>query len=110
MQFNVQNGMTDEEPGSVKRVLDQLVASPLDGDGYRDFSTANGTRARIGGFIEGPEASGAGVRGPADRAHRRNGVRDARGRAWFCQLLSPVNLFIGKLRLIPTVEGDNVRR
>ena len=50
MQIDVPSAMTDDELESVKRILDQLGASPPDGEGYRQFSMSNGTRGRIGGF------------------------------------------------------------
>jgi hypothetical protein len=62
MQISVPAAMTDDEVETVKRILDQLGASPPDADGYRQFAMSNGTRGRIGGFIEDPEVAGAGVR------------------------------------------------
>jgi hypothetical protein len=62
MQISVPGAMTDDEVETVKRILDQLGASPPDGAGYRQFAMPNGTRGRIGGFIEDPEVAGAGVR------------------------------------------------
>jgi hypothetical protein len=49
--FNVNEGMTEDELDAVNKVLDQLGASPVDAEGYRDFSMPNGTQVRIGGFL-----------------------------------------------------------
>ena len=51
LQFNIDNGMIEEELDSVRRVLDQLGASEVDNEGNRYLSTANGTRVKIGGFL-----------------------------------------------------------
>jgi hypothetical protein len=51
LQFNIDNGMTEEELDSVKRVLDQLEATQVDKEGNRYLSTTNGTRVKIGGFL-----------------------------------------------------------
>ena len=51
LQFNIDNGMIEEELDSVRRVLDQLGASEVDKEGNRYLSTANGTRVKIGGFL-----------------------------------------------------------
>jgi hypothetical protein len=61
IEFSIGSAMTDEELESVKRILDQLGASPPDEQGYRSFSMSNGTRGRIGGFVEDPEVAGSGV-------------------------------------------------
>jgi hypothetical protein len=49
--FNINEGMTEDELVSVNKALDQLGASPVDHEGYRDFSLSNGTQVRIGGFL-----------------------------------------------------------
>ena len=51
VQFNVDNGMTEEELDAVNHELDQLHATPVDAAGNRDLSLGNGTRVRIGGFL-----------------------------------------------------------
>ena len=51
IEFNIDNGMTEDELESVRRVLDQLGASRVDDNGYRDLAMSNGTRVRIGGFL-----------------------------------------------------------
>lgn len=51
IEFNIDNGMTEDELESVRHVLDQLGASRVDDNGYRDLSMSNGTRVRIGGFL-----------------------------------------------------------
>jgi hypothetical protein len=51
VQFDIDNGMTEEELDSVNHALDELGASPVDADGYRVLSMSNGTRVRIGGFL-----------------------------------------------------------
>jgi hypothetical protein len=61
LRIQVPSAMTDEEFESVKSMLDDLHASPPDNAGHRHFEMSNGTRVRIGGFIEDPEVSGAGV-------------------------------------------------
>ena len=61
IEFNIASAMTDEELESVKDILDELGASQPDDEGYRSFSMSNGTRVRIGGFVEDPEVAGVGV-------------------------------------------------
>jgi hypothetical protein len=51
IEFNIDNGMTEDELESVRHVLDQLGASRVDDNGYRELSLSNGTRLRIGGFL-----------------------------------------------------------
>lgn len=51
IEFNIDNGMTEGELESVRKVLDQLGASRVDADGYRELSMSNGSRVRIGGFL-----------------------------------------------------------
>lgn len=51
VEFNIDNGMTEDELESVRHVLDQLGASRVDDHGYRDLAMSNGTRVRIGGFL-----------------------------------------------------------
>jgi hypothetical protein len=75
-------------------MLDGWNASPPDGAGYRQFSMPNGTRVRIGGFIEDPAVSGAGVqRLPVEFA-----VKDefsAAEAALVLRIATSANLFIG---------------
>ena len=61
LQIDIASAMTDDELESVKSMLDGWNASPPDSEGYRQFSMPNGTRVRIGGFMEDPNVSGAGV-------------------------------------------------
>lgn len=61
IEFNIASAMTDEELESVKDILDELGASQADDAGYRSFAMSNGTRVRIGGFVEDPEVAGGGV-------------------------------------------------
>lgn len=49
--FNINEGMTEDELDAVNKVLDELGASAVDAEGYRDFSMPNGTQVRIGGFL-----------------------------------------------------------
>lgn len=51
IEFNIDNGMTEDELESVRRVLDQLGASRVNDKGDRDLALSNGTRVRIGGFL-----------------------------------------------------------
>ena len=95
MQISVPGAMTDDEVETVKRILDQLGASPPDGEGYRHFSMSNGTRGRIGGFIEDPEVAGAGVRSLPMELAVDERVLDDRGRAGSTNCCR-ANLFVGK--------------
>ena len=61
LQIDIASAMTDDELESVKSMLDGWNASPPDDAGYRQFSMSNGTRVRIGGFMEDPDVAGAGV-------------------------------------------------
>jgi hypothetical protein len=61
IQIDIPSAMTDDELETVRNALDQLGATQPDDEGYRQFSLANGTRVRIGGFVEDPEVAGAGV-------------------------------------------------
>jgi hypothetical protein len=51
IEFNIDNGMTEDELESVRHVLDQLGASRVNDNGYRELSMSNGSRVRIGGFL-----------------------------------------------------------
>jgi hypothetical protein len=62
IQIDIPSAMTDDDLESVRNILDELGATQPDGEGYRQFSMSNGTRVRIGGFIENPDVAGAGVR------------------------------------------------
>jgi hypothetical protein len=61
IQIDIPSAMTDDDLETVRTLLDQLGATQPDGEGYRHFAMANGTRVRIGGFVENPEVAGAGV-------------------------------------------------
>lgn len=67
LKFDLDDAMTEDDLDSVRNILDQLGASPVDKAGYRHFSMPNGTRVRIGGFlVEGfPEDAVESVRGLA---------------------------------------------
>jgi hypothetical protein len=62
IQIDIPSAMTESELEYVHSTLDQLGATQSDAEGYRQFSMSNGTRVRIGGFLEDPEVAGAGVR------------------------------------------------
>jgi hypothetical protein len=51
VKFNVADGMSEDELDAVNRLLDDLSASPVDGDGYRTLALSNGTQVKIGGFL-----------------------------------------------------------
>lgn len=51
VRFNISNGMTEEELDAVNQALDELGASAVNDEGYRDLALSNGTRVRIGGFL-----------------------------------------------------------
>jgi hypothetical protein len=51
VKFNVTDGMSEDELDAVNHVLDELSASPVDGDGYRALALSNGTQVKIGGFL-----------------------------------------------------------
>ncbi len=61
IQIDIPSALTDDDLESVRNILDQLGATPPDGEGYRHFAMSNGTRVRIGGFVADPEVAGAGV-------------------------------------------------
>ena len=61
IQIDIPGAMTDDDLESVRNILDELDATQPDSEGYREFSMSNGTRVRIGGFVEDPEVAGAGV-------------------------------------------------
>jgi hypothetical protein len=95
MQISVPAAMTDEELETVKRILDQLGASPPDGAGYRQFAMSNGTRGRIGGFIEDPEVAGAGVRSLPMELAVENEFSTTEA-ALVLRIAVAANLFVGK--------------
>jgi hypothetical protein len=95
MQISVPAAMTDDEVETVKRILDQLGASPPDGAGYRQFALANGTRGRIGGFIEDPEVAGAGVRSLPMELAVENEFSTTEA-ALVLKIAVAANLFVGK--------------
>jgi hypothetical protein len=95
MQISVPSAMTDEEFETVQRMLDQLGASPPDSEGYRDFSLPNGTRVRIGGFIEDPEVAGAGVRSLPVELAVENELSTTEA-ALVLRIAVAANLFVGK--------------
>lgn len=61
VEFKVASAMSEDDLDAVNDILDDLGASRPDDEGYREFSMSNGTRVRIGGFVENPEVAGAGV-------------------------------------------------
>jgi hypothetical protein len=61
VQFNIAAAMTDDELAFVNNVLDDLAATAPDDEGYRSFTMPNGTRVRIGGFVENKDVAGAAV-------------------------------------------------
>ena len=63
MQFNIAAAMTDDELAFVNNLLDDFTATPPDDEGYRSFTMSNGTRVRLGGFMENKDVAGAAVRG-----------------------------------------------
>ena len=95
MQIDVPSAMTDDELETVKSILDQLRASPPDSEGYRHFSMSNGTRGRIGGFIEDPEVAGAGVRSLPMELAVANEFSTTEA-ALVLRIAVAANLFVGK--------------
>jgi hypothetical protein len=95
MQIDVPSAMADDELETVKSILDHLRASPPDSEGYRHFSMRNGTRGRIGGFIEDPEVAGAGVRSLPMELVVENELSTAEA-ALVLQIAVAANLFVGK--------------
>ena len=95
MQIDVPSAMTDEELETVRTILDQLSASPPDDAGYRHFSMPNGTRGRIGGFVEDPEVAGGGVRSLPIELTVENEF-SATEAALVLRIAVAANLFIGK--------------
>jgi hypothetical protein len=95
MQINVPSAMTDEELETVKSILDHLRASPPDSEGYRHFSMSNGTRGRMGGFIEDPEVAGAGVRSLPMELAVENEFSTTEA-ALVLRIAVAANLFVGK--------------
>jgi len=61
VQFNIAATMTDDELAFVNNLLDDFMATPPDDEGYRSFTMSNGTRVRIGGFVENKDVAGAAV-------------------------------------------------
>jgi hypothetical protein len=59
VQFNIAATMTDDELAFVNNLLDDFAATPPDDEGYRNFTMANGTRVRVGGFKENEDVAGA---------------------------------------------------
>ena len=95
MQIDFPSAMTDEELETVKNILDQVGATPPDSAGYRDFSMPNGTRGRIGGFIEDPEVAGAGVRSLPIELAVENEFSTTEA-ALVLRIAVAANLFVGK--------------
>jgi hypothetical protein len=95
MRISVPGAMTDDEVETVKRILDQLGATPPDGEGYRQFTLSNGTRGRIGGFIEDPEVAGAGVRSLPMELAVENELTTIEA-ALVLRIAVAANLFVGK--------------
>jgi hypothetical protein len=94
IQIDIASAMTDDEIETVKSILDRLQASQPDEAGYRQFTMPNGTRVRIGGFIEDAEVAGAAVQSlPVEFA-----VRDefsAVEAALVLRIATAANLFVG---------------
>ena len=61
VQFKIAATMTDDELGFVNNLLDDFAATPPDDEGYRNFTMSNGTRVRVGGFMENADVAGAAV-------------------------------------------------
>ena len=61
VQFSIAATMTDDELAFVNNLLDDFAATPLDDEGYRNFTMSNGTRVRVGGFRENEDVNGAAV-------------------------------------------------
>jgi hypothetical protein len=61
VEFKIAAAMTDDELAFVNNLLDDFAASPLDDEGYRNFTMSNGTRVRVGGFGESEDVAGAAV-------------------------------------------------
>ena len=61
VEFKIASAMSEDDLDAVNDILDDLQASKPDDEGYRNFSMANGTQVRIGGFVENTEVAGAGV-------------------------------------------------
>jgi hypothetical protein len=61
VEFKIAAAMTDDELAFVNNLLDDFAASPLDDEGYRNFTMSNGTRVRVGGFKESEDVAGAAV-------------------------------------------------
>ena len=95
MQIDVPSAMTDGELETVRNILDQLSASPPDSEGYRHFSMPNGTRGRIGGFVEDPEVAGAGVRSLPMELAVANEFSTTEA-ALVLRIAVAANLFVGK--------------
>src|SRR5262249_30356693 len=96
VQFNLNDGMTEDELDAVNHALDEHGATPVDSEGYRALSVPNGTRVRIGGFlVEGfLEDSVEGVHDlPVELAV--NGQLSMPEAALILQLAKAGNLFVG---------------
>lgn len=51
VKFNINDGMSEDELDAVNKALDDAGAAPVDAEGFRELSLANGTRVKIGGFL-----------------------------------------------------------
>lgn len=96
LKFDMDDAMTEDDLDSVKHILDQLGAAPVDTAGYRHFSLPNGTRVRIGGFLaEGfPEDSVESMRGLAVEFSVKDEFSTSEA-ALVLQLAAAGHLFIG---------------
>lgn len=114
LKFDMDDAMTEDDLDSVRNVLDQLGASPVDKAGYRHFSMPNGTRVRIGGFlVEGfPEDSVESVRGLQVEFSVGNEFSTAEA-ALVLRIATAGNLFIGSAadaeRVATTARIDDRR-
>ena len=61
VRFNIAATMSDDELAFVNNLLDDFAATPPDDEGYRSFTMSNGTRVRLGGFVENKDVAGAAV-------------------------------------------------
>ena len=96
IQIDIPSAMTDDDLEATRSILDQLGATQPDGEGYRQFSMANGTRVRIGGFAEDPDVAGAGVRSLPVELSVRNEL-SADEAALILRIATAANLFVASL-------------
>lgn len=96
IQIDIPSAMTEDDLEALRNTLDQLGAVPPDSDGYRELSLSNGSRVRIGGFIEDPEVAGAGVRSlPVEFSVKD--VFSSEEAALVLRIATAANLFVSSL-------------